>query len=160
MVIANRIFLVFPSSFIYPHVLPPGVPVVVVSWASFIFPVSRCLGRHLCTGANFSLCPGRHLYPLFPGRHLCPAVPVCSFSLSVLDIIYIPCVPVVICVPVSWSVTSSYNDVICKPSLKKKKHTKKRTCLQLIFIYIDDTCKIAQDDKQICKKKRIKNVLF
>ena len=49
MVIANRIFPVSPSSFIYPPV-PPGVPVVVVS-----------------------LCPGRHLYSLCPGRHfLCP----------------------------------------------------------------------------------------
>ena len=80
MVIANRRFPVSPSSFIYPPV-PPGVPVVVVS-----------------------LCPGRHLYSMCPGRHLCPGVPVCDFSLSVPGVIYIPCVPVVMCVPVSRSV--------------------------------------------------------
>ena len=96
MVIANRTFPVSPSSFIYPPVPPasplllfPCVPVVIcvtvsqsvislwVSRSSFIFPVSRC-----------------------PGRHLCSGVPVCNFSLSVLVVIYIPCVPVVICVPV------------------------------------------------------------
>ena len=75
MVIANRTFPVSPSSFIYPPV-PPGVLVVVVS-----------------------LCPGRHFCP---GRHLCSGVPVCNFSLSALVVIYIPRVPVVICVPVLW----------------------------------------------------------
>ena len=70
MVIANQTFPVSPSSFIYPPV-PPSVLVVVVS-----------------------LCPGRHLYSLCPGRHLCPGVLVCNFSLSVLVVIYIPCVPV------------------------------------------------------------------
>ena len=80
MVIANRRFPVSPSLLIYPPV-PPGVPVVVVT-----------------------LCPGRHLYSLCPGRHLCPGVPVCDFSLRVWGVIYIPCVPVVICVPVSRSV--------------------------------------------------------
>ena len=149
MVMANRIFPVAPSSFIYPPV-PPGVPVVVVS---------LCPGRHLCPGvpvcnsssecpsrhlyslcprssfvlwsvislrtflvsrSSFtyppcapgvpvvvvSLCPGCHLYSLCPGRHLCPGVPVCNFSLSVLVVIYIPCVPVsqsVISLWVSWS---------------------------------------------------------
>ena len=77
MVIANRTFPVSPSSFMYP----PGVLVVVVS-----------------------LCPGRHLYSLCHGRHLCPGVPVCNFSLIVPVVIYIPCVLVVICVPVSRSV--------------------------------------------------------
>ena len=43
---------------------------------------------------------------LCPGRHSRPSVPVCNFSLSVAVVIYIPCVPVVICVPVSWSVIS------------------------------------------------------
>ena len=47
---------------------------------------------------DVSLCPGRHLYSLCPGRHLCPGVQVCNFSLSVPVVIYIPCVPVVICV--------------------------------------------------------------
>ena len=60
-----------------------------------------------------SLCPRRHLYiPLCPPASpllLFPCVPVvicvpvssvCNFSLSVLVVIYIPCVPVVICVPV------------------------------------------------------------
>src|SRR6056297_2983662 len=70
MVIANRPFPESPSSFIYPPV-HPSVPFVVMS-----------------------MCPGRHLYSLCPGRHLCPGVPVCDFSLSVLGVIYIPCVPV------------------------------------------------------------------
>ena len=126
MVIANRTFPVSPSSFIYPPV-PPGVPVVVVS---------LCPGRHL-----YSLCPGRHLYSLCPGRHLCPGVPVCNFSLSVRVVIYISCVPVVICVPVSRSVVSSYNDVIYKALYTyndvKCKPTNKLAYLQLIYIYID-----------------------
>ena len=80
MVIANRRFPVSPSLLIYPPV-PPGVPVVVVT-----------------------LCPGHYLYYLCPGRHLCPGVPVCDFALRVWGVHYIPCVPVVICVPVSRSV--------------------------------------------------------
>ena len=81
MVIANRPFPVSPSSFIYPPVPPrrPRCSCVPVSRSSFIF-------------------------PLCPGRHLCPGVPVCDFSLSVPGVIYIPCVPVVICVPLSRSV--------------------------------------------------------
>ena len=73
MVIANRKFPVSRSSFIYPP-CAPGVPVAVVP-----------------------LCPGRHLFSLCPGRYLCPGVSVCNFSLSVPVVIYIPCVPVVIC---------------------------------------------------------------
>ena len=81
-----------PSTF--PLLLFHCVPVVIcvpvsqsvislwVSWSSFIFPVSRCPGRHFC-----------------PGRHLCSGVPVCNFSLSVQVVVHIPCVPVVICVP-------------------------------------------------------------
>ena len=78
-----------------PLLLLPCVPVVIcvpvsqsviflwVSRSSFIIPVSRCPSRHFC-----------------PGYHLCSGVPVCNFSLSVLVVIYIPCVPVVIYVPV------------------------------------------------------------
>ena len=79
MVIANRLFLVSLSSFIYPPV-PPDVPVVVVS---------LCPGRHLCPGVpvcNFSLSVAVVIY--------IPCVPVVIF------------VPVVICVPVSRSVIS------------------------------------------------------
>ena len=50
--------------------MPPGTPLVVVS-----------------------LCPGRHLYSQYSSRHLCFGVPVCTFSLSVEVVIYIPCVP-------------------------------------------------------------------
>ena len=46
---------------------------------------------------------------LCPGRHLCPGVPVCNFSFSVAVVIYIPGVPVVICVPMSLCVISSIN---------------------------------------------------
>ena len=78
-----------------PLLFFPCVPVVIcvpvsqsvislwVSRSSFIFPVSRCPDRHFC-----------------PGRYLCSGVPVCNFSLSVLVVIYVPCIPVVICVPV------------------------------------------------------------
>ena len=129
----------------------PCVPVVIcvpvsqfvislwVSRSSFIFPVSRCPGRHLCPGVpvcNFysnnpcvpvviyisRLCPRRprcscvpvsrssFIFPVSrscPGRDLCPGVPVCNFSLRLPVVIYIPCVPVVICVPVSRYVISS-----------------------------------------------------
>ena len=84
-VISIRTIPVSRSSFIYPA-CAPGVPVVVVS-----------------------LCPGRHLYSLCPGRDLCPGVTVCNFSLRFPVVIYIPCVPVVICVPVSRYIISSFD---------------------------------------------------
>ena len=108
---------------------------VISLWVSGRHLYSLCPGRHLCPGVpvcNFysnhpcvpvviyisrlcpgvpvvvvSLCPDRHLYSLCPGHDLCPGVPVCNFSLRFPVVIYIPCVPVVICVPVSRYVISS-----------------------------------------------------
>ena len=60
---------------------------------------------------TFPVSPSSFIYPpvppgvpvvvvsLCPGLHLRPGVPVCNFSLSVAVVIYIPCVPVVICIP-------------------------------------------------------------
>ena len=81
--------------------------VPVLCWWWFLIEHSVCLGRFLFE------CPGRHLYSLCAGF------------------------PVVICVPMFWSVISSVENMTSVNTQAWRHPTDPNTPRQLIFIYID-----------------------